>query len=439
MSTTSLPDDQAAPDVARSSGAPDVARGSGAPDVAEHLGGALELDDERRERALADVDADEVEEAVASVQDHPIYAHLGEEEVERIGVELDDLRARTFAKRGEEDRRYIIRVLRFQQALELLGRASFFGVLLSWWFMVPGIVLLGLSKILDNMELGHNIMHGQYDFMNDPRFDSRTYEWDHTSSGDGWRHSHNVIHHTYTNVLGVDRDIGYGLLRVTPEQWHRPKHRWQPLLFVVQALLFDVAIAIHDFEMNRLLGSRGELSDDLRDAARVSAVKAGRQALKDFVVFPALVGLAALSLPVAFAVAAGNLAANLIRNVWTFMIIFCGHFPEGVAHFDMEVLENETRAEWYLRQMAGSANIDGTRTFSLWTGYLDHQIEHHLFPDCPSHRLRDVAVEVRDLCDRYDLPYTTGPLTKQFGNVVGRVWKYRRTNEEILAQGGTLD
>ncbi len=433
MSTTSLPDET------REDVAPDVARPSGAPDVAAHLGGALELDEERRNRALADVDADEAEEAVASVQDHPVYAHLSPEQVDAIGAELDDLRARTFAQRGEEDRRYILRVLRLQQGLELLGRASFFGVLVSWWFLVPGIVLLALSKILDNMELGHNIMHGQYDFMNDPRFDSRTYEWDHTSSGDGWRHSHNVIHHTYTNVLGVDRDIGYGLLRVTHEQYHRPKHRWQPITFVLNAIFFDVAIAIHDLEMNRLLGGRKDLSEELRDAARVSAVKAGRQALKDFVVFPALVGLAALSLPVALAVAGGNLAANLLRNLWTFVIIFCGHFPEGVAHFDMEVLENETRAEWYLRQMAGSANIEGSRTFSMWTGYLDHQIEHHLFPDCPSHRLRGVAVEVRDLCERYDLPYVTGPLRKQFGNVVKRVWKYRLPNDVIVAKGLPLD
>jgi len=411
----------------------------GTPDVAAHLGGAMALDDASRDRALQDVEDHETDEAVASVLDHPVYKHLTAEEVEQIGGELDDLRARTFAERGEQDRRYIIRVLRLQQALEFVGRAAFFGVLVSWWFLVPGIVLLALSKILDNMELGHNIMHGQYDFMNDPRFDSRTYEWDHTSSGDGWRHSHNVIHHTYTNVLGVDRDIGYGLLRVTPEQWHRPKHRWQPITFVLNALLFDVAIAVHDLEMDRLLGGRKELNEDLRDAARVSAAKAGRQALKDFLVFPALVGLAALSLPVFLAVMAGNLAANLLRNLWTFVIIFCGHFPEGAAHFEMDVLENETRAEWYLRQMAGSANIEGTRTFSLWNGYLDHQIEHHLYPDCPSWRLRDVAVEVRDLCERYDLPYTTGPLRKQFGNVVARVWKYRMTNDEILAKGLSLD
>lgn len=373
------------------------------------------------------------------MRDHPVYAHLSSEEVAQIGRELDDLRARTFAQRSERDVRYIRRVLRLQQGLELLGRLVMFGALWSLWFVIPGALLLAASKVLDNMELGHNIMHGQYDFTNDPRFDSQSYEWDHASAGDGWRHSHNVIHHTYTNVLGVDRDIGYGLLRVTPEQWHRPKHRWQPVVFVLQMLLFDLAIAIHDLEVPELIAGKGELNEDLQDAARIAGVKAGRQALKDFVLFPAVVGLVALSWPVALAVLAANLLANVLRNIWTFVIIFCGHFPEGVAHFEMSVLDEETRAEWYLRQMAGSANIDGGPTFSLWTGNLDHQIEHHLFPDCPSLRLREVAVEVRDLCERHELPYVTGPLRQQFGNVVTRVWKYRRPNEEILAAGGTLD
>jgi fatty acid desaturase len=406
-------------------------------DAPEAAGGDLDLRDlDPRELGVED---HEIDEAVTSVSDHPVYAHLTEEDVELIGAELDEIRSRTFARRGEEDARYITRVLRLRQGLELLGRLSMFGVLVSPWFLAVGAVLLALAKILDNMELGHNIMHGQYDFMNDPRFDSRTYEWDHTSAGEGWRRTHNVVHHTYTNVLGVDKDIGYGILRVTPEQWHRPKHRWQPLTFLVNAFAFDIAISLHDLETGRLVANRVELDEDMRDAARVAAVKAGRQALKDFVVFPALVGLVALSLPAALAVAAANLAANVLRNLWTFVVIFCGHFPEGVAHFEASVLEDETRAEWYLRQMAGSANIEGGPTLSLWTGNLDHQIEHHLFPDCPSMRLRDVATEVRDLCDRYDLPYVTGPLHRQFGNVVARVWKYRRTNEEILARGGTLD
>ncbi len=78
-----------------------------------------------------------------------------------------------------------------------------------------------MSKILDNMEIGHNVMHGQYDWMREPSLNSRVFEWDTVCPSDQWRHSHNYVHHTYTNILGQDRDIGYGILRMDPAQkWH---------------------------------------------------------------------------------------------------------------------------------------------------------------------------------------------------------------------------
>ena len=117
----------------------------------------------------------------------------------------------------------------------------------------------------------------------------------------------------------------------------------------------------------------------------------------------------------------GNLSANLIRNVWSFMIIFCGHFPDGVEEFSEDEVENETRGGWYLRQMLGSANLTGSRLFHILSGNLSHQIEHHLFPDIPAHRYAEIATEVRAICERYGLPYNTGPLHKQFGSVVRKI------------------
>ena len=58
------------------------------------------------------------------------------------------------------------------------------------------------SKILDNMEIGHNIMHGQYDWTGDPALASKKFEWDTACPSDQWRHSHNYMHHTYTNIVG---------------------------------------------------------------------------------------------------------------------------------------------------------------------------------------------------------------------------------------------
>ena len=63
----------------------------------------------------------------------------------------------------------------------------------------------------------------------------------------------------------------------------------------------------------------------------------------------------------------------------------------------LEVLdENETKGEWYLRQMLGSADISGSPFMHLMTGNLSHQIEHHCFPDLPSNRYGEIAPEVED-------------------------------------------
>jgi linoleoyl-CoA desaturase len=122
-------------------------------------------------------------------------------------------------------------------------------------------------------------------------------------------------------------------------------------------------------------------------------------------------------------VALANVLANLIRNVWSNIIIFCGHFPSGVHHFTEADVEGETRARWYVRQLLGSCNIGGGRIFHILSGNLSHQIEHHLFPDMPSNRYPEVAPRVRALAARYGLPYNTGSLLRQFGTTTWTIWR----------------
>jgi linoleoyl-CoA desaturase len=341
------------------------------------------------------------------------HPHLSEEQVEQLGRELDALRNRVLADLGERDADYIRRTIKAQRALELSGRGLLFaGFLPPAW--LAGVAALSLSKILDNMEIGHNVMHGQYDWMKDPGLDSKRFEWDTACPGDQWRHSHNYMHHTHTNVLGKDRDIGYGILRMSEDQPWRPRDLGNPIYATLLALLFEWGVAAHDLEVDRIESGEIALSDK-RDILRAIWQKGRRQVLKDYVAFPLLAG------PGAPFVLAGNATANLTRNVWSFMIIFCGHFPEGTHEFSEEEAENETRGGWYLRQMLGSANLTGSRLFHILSGNLSHQIEHHLFPDIPAHRYAEIAVEVRETCERYGLPYNTGPLARQFGSVVKKI------------------
>ena len=339
--------------------------------------------------------------------------HLTDEQIDAFGAELDDLRRRTVEDLGERDRAYLEKVVRAQRGLEVAGRALMFaGFLPPAW--VGGVAALSLSKILDNMEIGHNVMHGQYDFLQDPAFEGATFEWDTACPGDQWRHSHNFMHHTFTNVIGEDRDIGYGVLRMTEEQRWKASDLGNPLYAALLATFFQYGVMLHDLEAERLLAGKKSWSDTEEMRAEI-ARKLGKQTLKDYVLWPLLTG------PSAPLTVAGNAVANLARNLWSFSIIFCGHFPDGVATFTKEEAAGESRGEWYLRQLLGSANISGGPLFHVLSGNLSHQIEHHLFPDIPAHRYPEMAVEVREICERYDLPYNTGGFAKQFGSVVAKI------------------
>ncbi|MFC6287363.1 fatty acid desaturase family protein [Nocardioides sp. GCM10027113] len=335
---------------------------------------------------------------------------LTPDQLEAFGEELDALRRRIIDDLGEEDAAYIRRVVKYQRGLEVAGRALFY--LPPAWPLA--VAALSVSKILDNMEIGHNVMHGQYDWMGDPALSSRMYEWDTVCPSEQWKYSHNYIHHTYTNILGKDRDIGYGVLRMDEDQPWRPYYLGNPVYAFLLMVLFEWGVALHDLEVDRIRAGEKTWAET-RHLHSGLLRKIRRQALKDYLLFPALTG------PLFPMTLAGNALANLVRNVWAFNIIFCGHFPAGVATFSEEECADETRGQWYLRQLLGSADITGGRLFHVLTGNLSHQVEHHLFPDLPARRYPQVAAEVREICERYGLAYNTGPLRHQLGSVARKI------------------
>jgi len=237
-----------------------------------------------------------------------------------------------------------------------------------------------------------------------------------------WKKSHNFVHHKYTNIVGMDDDVGYGLLRVTRDQrWHK----WNignPVYNLLLGTLFEWGVALHGVELSKI--RRGEKSKDevLRDL-RVIGKKVGKQVGKDYVVFPALSGRNWKH------TLGANVTANLIRNYWSYMVIFCGHFPDGAEKFTAEEYEAETHPEWYLRQMLGSANFKAGPMMAFMSGNLCYQIEHHLFPDLPSNRYAEISERITALCDKYDLPYTTGSLGHQYMQTFWTILKLSLPNK----------
>jgi fatty acid desaturase len=343
---------------------------------------------------------------------HPLE-HLDATDLDAIATELDALRDEVSADLGARDADYIRDLIKVQRGLEVGGRAL---LLLSRRTpaLLAGTCLLTAAKILDNLAIGHNVMHGQWDWMRDPQIHSSTWEWDAASTARSWKHSHNYQHHTYTNVVGKDRDLGYSSMRVDPAQpWH-PIYLLQPVYGIALAAIFEWAIAVYDMELDAVRDgrkTRAQANAELRAFAR----KARGQIAKDYVLFPLLSRGGARRTLLA------NVAANVARSAWTHTIVFMGHLPEGAETFTEEQFEDETRGGWYVRQLLGSCNLDGTPLFHVMSGHLSYQIEHHLFPDLPCNRYPEIAPRIQAICERYGLPYSSGRLGRQYRSVAKKI------------------
>ena len=356
-----------------------------------------------------------------AITDIARYTHLSAEDIESLGSELDAIRSDIEESLGARDATYIRRTILFQRTLDIAARVVIAATRSrAGWLL--GTAALGFAKTVENMEIGHNVSHGQWDWMNDPEIHSSTWEWDMVAVSSHWKTGHNYRHHVFSNVIGEDDDLGYGVMRVTPEQpWER-KHLLQPLQNLFLALTFEWGIALHDVDLAKDNPGR-------RLEVKTLLGKITRQGLKDYVMWPAL------SIRRWRRTLQANAVANLLRNVWAYVVIFCGHFPEGTQKFTAEILETETRAEWYLRQMLGAANFKAGRLMGFASGNLCYQIEHHLFPDLPSNRLAEIAARVRPLCEKYDLPYVTGSLAHQYGSALRIIHRLALPNRNGVRQG----
>jgi fatty acid desaturase len=388
-------------------------------------------------------------------------ARLTDEQIEELGREFDAIHDEVYAELGDRDRRYITSMIDMHRRLAVMARV----LLLASRFKPAwalGTAANSSAKILENMEIGHNVLHGQWDWMNDPQIHSTTWDWDTASTSEAWKHSHNYVHHTYTNIRGKDKDLGYEIMRIDPHQkWH-PVYLLQPFYNVLLMMFFEWGVAFHDLDFEAL--RKGEKSkEQLSRELKGIAGKARSQIVKDYVAWPLISALAAGavkvateprrvsrreralarlrgSLPgapsgrrevvkeVAMRVVAGgartyrstfwaNFTANIVRNVWAYAIIFCGHFPDQTYTFSEDEVADESRGGWYVRQLVGAANIDGSPLFHVASGNLGFQVEHHLFPDMPSTRYAEIAPRVKEICERYELPYNTGPFSRQLGQV----------------------
>src|SRR4051812_14037925 len=337
---------------------------------------------------------------------------LTAEQIEAIGKEFDELHEQVKNDLGKRDADYIRGIISLQRRLALLRSV----ILLGSRFRAPwvlGASTLGVAKILENMEIGHNVLHGQWDWMNDPVINSQVWDWDTASTADSWKHSHNYIHHTYTNIRGKDKDLGYEIMRIDPHQkWH-PVYLLQPIYNLLLMAFFEWGVAFHDLDLDAVRAGEKSHKQVLQEVVGISG-KMRTQAVKDYIAWPVLSGLVGLGIDAAIVAAQdgdlirtgrrakvkrkgkaligrarrktptisdnligrlverrsfrepfkrtlwANFWSNIIRNVWAHAIIFCGHFPDQTYTFSQEETEDETRGAAYVRQRIGAANSEGS-------------------------------------------------------------------------------
>ncbi len=117
-----------------------------------------------------------------AVSDVKEYAHLTAAQVEELGREFDTIRQEIEDLLGEEDAAYIRKMITLQRRLAVAARVTLFASAFppAW---VAGTAMLGVAKILENIEIGHNVMHGQWDWMNDPEIHSTSVGVGHDPAG----------------------------------------------------------------------------------------------------------------------------------------------------------------------------------------------------------------------------------------------------------------
>src|SRR6476620_7380991 len=340
---------------------------------------------------------------------NPLY-RLTDQQLEEIGKEFDALHDEVFNDLGDSDAKYIRSMIQFHRRLAALSRLVLIGSKYKPLWLL-GTAGLSVAKILENMEIGHNVMHGQWDWMNDPNIHSSSWDWDTASTKEAWKHSHNYVHHTFTNIRGKDKDLGYEIMRIDPHQkWH-PVYLLQPFYNLLLMGFFEWGVAFHDLDLDAVRSGEKSQKEVLKDLKGIAG-KARKQIVKDYLAFPALSGRKGFK-----STLLANFTANIIRNVWSHSIIFCGHFPDQTYTFSQDEVKDESKGAWYVRQLIGAANIDGSPLFHVISGNLGYQVEHHLYPDMPSSRYGEIAPQVRQICKKYGLPYNTGPFSKQLGSV----------------------
>ncbi|KAB2842834.1 hypothetical protein F9K50_01150 [bacterium] len=347
-------------------------------------------------------------------------------DLKAFAAEIETLRVELIGQLGPRDVDYIKRVRRISRLAEVLGRALIHlsPDPITW---TGGVFSLWLHKQLEAVEIGHSALHGAWDGLADAEaFHSKKFKWDMPIEERSWKRGHNELHHQYTNIAGRDPDLNYGPLRIADQTAWLPQHLVQLALFFVTAPVFPWVINLHMTGLTDLSHPKSSegFADVLPDRALKTILGAGFQSAKkmvpyflyNFVFWPALAG------PFWWKVLAGNVAADVMRDIYTCATIYAGHFGDDLKYYDSS-FKASGRGEWYKAQVEAAHDFEVPALISYLCGALDYQIEHHLFPRLPPNRLRQIRPRIEAICHRYGVQYRRQTWGKTLKGALSRIAK----------------
>lgn len=339
--------------------------------------------------------------------------------VDRSGLvdDLHELYARTKAKIGDEDIRHIEKIDAYSKAikarsLELLQNGK------SDNAFKHGVILYILHTLLEFSELGHNIMHGGYNHLpNAGQYHSDKFEWNFLIDPEEWKTMHHQNHHPFTNIVGKDHDIGYSFMRFFAAQSWYGHNAIQPAIF---ALMTFSSLPFTIFTATSAARTQGrKVFSRATFAKSIALVK--KHALRNYVKEP----LAAKPTRMLHTLMGNYLGATLGSDLVAFILALEHHAPNVKLFADTG--DHETEEQYFVRQIYGTTNFTPSQQlnayfkkilerevyfanrpdFEVFYGGLATHLEHHLFPDLPCNRQREIVEDVKTILAKYDLPYHT--------------------------------
>jgi len=290
----------------------------------------------------------------------------------------------------------------------------------SFFYLIGlmGALLISIGNVSRWANITHPILHGAYDKVpNIPKRytkdgyaqgNRRWIDWLDWIKPDAWVYEHNIMHHYH---LGEDDDPDNVEKNL---QWLHQKKI--PIIFkYITVYIFASMWKVAYYAPNTLRILENKERARKKEEPTLSFeytpfTKNGLTLWKEyflpygifqFIVLPSL--FIPLSLSAAISVLIFLVIAELLTNLHSFLVIVPNHSAEDIYQFSTP---HKTQGEYYLRQIMGSVNYNtGTDFIDFLHGFLNYQIEHHLFPNMPHSFYQKMQPVVKDICKKHNLQY----------------------------------